>query len=484
MKKNGVFWASLAVTASVAAVGLFFPKTLTAAANGLLEAIVSDFSWLYLSSMFAFVVFALYMAFGRFGGVKLGDDDSTPEHSYVSWFGMLFGAGMGIGLVFWGVAEPLSHYVAFGMNEEAARMAMKKSFMHWGFHPWAGYSILGMALGYFQFRKKAPGMISSVFLPLLGQKGVLGPVGKTIDICAIFATVAGIATSLGQGALQINAGLSYLFGLPANASAQIAIVLAITVVYTWTAISGIDKGIAMLSNVNMALAAILLAGCFAVGPKLMALNILTSATGDYINSFIADSLAVNPFGDNSWLGGWTVFYWAWWIAWGPFVGTFIARISKGRTIREFVAGVILAPSVASLVWFSVFGSLGLSQSGALIQEAAKSAETALFVVLGEYPFGLALSITALLLLCTFFITSANSATFVLAMFSANGELNPPNAKKLAWGVIQALMALSLLLSGGLSALQACSIIAAFPFAIIMLLSCFCLLKAMIEGESP
>ena len=480
MKKNDVFFISLAITVLVVVFGIASPKVFGDIMNNLFGFLVTNFGWMYLMSMFIFVLFAVFMACSKYGNIKLGDDDSTPEYSTLSWFAMLFGAGMGIGLVFWGVAEPLNHYVTFGMTEEAANLAMKKSFMHWGFHPWAGYASIGMALGYFQFRKKAPGMISSIFYPILGEKGINGPIGKLIDISAIFATVAGVATSLGQGALQINGGLNYLFQIPQSNLVQLIIVVVITVIYTWTAVSGIEKGIKALSDINMVLVGVLLGGCFLIGPKIMTLNIFTNATGSYLNDFVRDSLAVNPFGDNKWLGSWTIFYWAWWIAWGPFVGTFIARISKGRTIREFVLGVIFAPSIASLVWFSVFGSLGLSRSSELIQGAIKVTETALFVVLNDYSFGFALSVVAILLLGTFFITSANSATFVLAMFSSNGELNPPNSKKVLWGILQALLAVVLLMSGGLAALQTCSIVAAFPFAIIMVLACYCLFKSLRE----
>ena len=484
MRKNEVFTISLVITALVVAFGMFRPEEFAGTMDALFGFFVGDFSWMYLLSMFIFVVFALCMAFGKYGSTKLGDDDSQPEYSTFSWFAMLFGAGMGIGLVFWGTAEPLNHYVSFGMDEAAANLAMKKSFMHWGFHPWAGYSIVGMALGYFQFRKKAPGMISSIFQPILGDKGINGPIGKAIDIFAVFATVAGIATSLGQGALQINGGLDYLFGIPRTNFVQLIIVLVITVIYTWTAVTGIDKGIKLLSDINMALVGILLFGCFFIGPKIMTLNVFISGTGSYINTFVQDSLWINPFGDNEWLGKWTIFYWAWWIAWGPFVGTFIARISKGRTIREFVLGVIFAPSIASIVWFSVFGSLGLSRESALITEAIKTTETALFVVLNDFnTAGFLLSIVAILLLGTFFITSANSATFVLSMFSSHGDLNPPNTKKVIWGIIQAALALVLLMRGGLGALQTCSIIAAFPFAIIMVLTCYCLVKALVNDKS-
>lgn len=478
MKKNSVFIISLAITAILVALGIIIPNQFSAGMNAAFGFLTDKFSWLYLMSMFIFVAFSLYIAFSKYGKIKLGDDDSKPEHSTASWFAMLFGAGMGIGLVFWGVAEPLNHYVTFGMTPEAANLAMRKSFMHWGFHPWAAYAIIGMALGYFQFRKKAPGMISSIFLPLLGEKGVRGPIGKLIDIFAVFATVAGVATSLGQGALQINGGLNHMFNIPQSFTVQIIIVAIITVIYTWTAVSGIDKGIKALSDINMVLAVTLLAGAFLVGPMLKDMNIFTNSLGDYVGNFIQDSFAINPFGDNSWLSSWTIFYWAWWIAWGPFVGTFIARISKGRTLREFVLGVILAPSLVSIIWFAVFGGLGLNVDNSVIMTAIEKTETALFVVFSEYNLGFILSIVAVLLLSTFFCTSANSATFVLAMFSSDGDLNPSNSKKTLWGILQAVLALVLLMTGGLTALQTCSIVAAFPFAIIMILSCWSLVKAL------
>ncbi len=478
MKKNYVFYISLGITIIIVLFGIISPQNFSNMMSSTFNFLVGNFSWLYLISMFIFVVFSLGIAFSKYGKIKLGDDDSVPEYSTGSWFAMLFGAGMGIGLVFWGVAEPLNHFVNFQNEANPGQIAMQKSFLHWGFHPWAAYAVIGLALGYFQFRKKAPGLISSIFLPILGEKGVRGPIGKLIDICAVFATVAGVATSLGQGTLQINGGLNYLFNIPKNQLVQIIIVVVITIIYTWTAASGIEKGIKLLSDINMILAITILVGTFIIGPKILTLNIFSNTIGNYINDFIKQSFPINPFGDNSWLGSWTIFYWAWWIAWGPFVGTFIARISKGRTIREFVLGVILAPSVVSFIWFSIFGGLGLKLDMSIITEAIKTTETALFVVYNSYPLGMILSIVAVLLLGTFFITSANSATFVLAMFSEDGNLNPSNYKKIIWGVIQAVLALVLLLTGGLSALQTCSIVAAFPFAIIMILSCFCLFKAL------
>lgn len=482
MKKNSVFYISLLITAVIVLLGLIVPDAFASAMNHVKTFLVETFGWFYLIAMFLFVVFSLLIAFSRFGKIKLGPDDSVPEFSNRSWFAMLFGAGMGIGLVFWGVAEPLNHFVTFGGTEQAAQLAMRKSFMHWGFHPWAAYSIVGMALAYFQFRKKTPGLISSIFLPILGEKGVRGPIGKAIDIFAIFATVAGIATSLGQGTLQINSGLNYLFGIPTNLMVQIIIIVGLTIVYTWTAVSGIDKGIAKLSDLNLLLAVLILVGAFLIGPKIMSLNIFTNSFGDYVNNFVSESFAINPFGDNSWLGSWTIFYWSWWIAWGPFVGTFIARISKGRTIKEFVLGVIVAPSMVSFIWFSIFGSLGLNLDAGIINKAKEVTETALFVVLGEYPFGMFFSIIAICLLCTFFITSANSGIFVLSMFSSEGDLNPGNDKKILWGIIQALLALVLLMTGGLDALQTVSIVAALPLTVILLLCAVCLVKALMQEK--
>jgi glycine betaine transporter len=273
-----------------------------------------------------------------------------------------------------------------------------------------------------------------------------------------------------------------LFDIPTTRLVQIIIIVGLTIIYTWTAVSGIDKGIKLLSDINLYLAIALLLGVFLVGPKIMSLNIFTNSFGGYINNIVSESFSINPFGDNSWLGSWTIFYWSWWIAWGPFVGTFIARISKGRTIKEFVLGVIIAPSMVSFIWFSIFGSLGLNLDIGIINKAKEVTETALFVVLAEYSLGMIFSIIAICLLCTFFITSANSGIFVLSMFSSEGDLNPGNDKKILWGVIQALLALVLLMTGGLDALQTCSIVAALPLTVIMLLCAVCLFKALMQEK--
>lgn len=480
---KSVFYISLIIVFIIAVWGLVYSDNFSNVANKLMAFLQNNFGWLYLLSMFIFVLVALFLGFSKYGKIKLGPDDSEPEFSTMSWFAMLFGAGMGIGLVFWGVAEPISHVVSHSQpgSSEAATFAMNASFKHWGFHPWANYSIIGLALAYFQFRKGYPGLISSIFVPLLGEERVRGPIGQTIDILAVFATVAGVATSLGLGTMQINSGMNYVFGLPINAYVQIGIIAVITVLYIGTAVAGIEKGIKLLGDINLYIAGSLILLTFLIGPKVLMMNAFSEGLGTYLNNFIVDSLHLNIIGDNSWVNGWTIFYWAWWIAWAPFVGSFIARISKGRTVKEFVLGVICAPALASFVWFAIFGGLGISLVDIIgveqLTEVTKVPETALFVAYSQYNFGTILSIITLVLLCTFFVTSANSATFVLGMYTSGGDLNPSTNKKVLWGVVQSLLATALLLSGGLVALQTASIAAAFPFIFIMLFACISIFKA-------
>jgi len=484
-KKNSniVFYISLVVVLLICLWGIALPKNFEAVANTLFNFLTVKFGWFYLISMFFFVVFMLTIAFSKFGKIRLGPDDSKPEYSNISWFSMLFSAGMGVGLVFWGVAEPLNHFIGpkAGIvpgTAEAADFAIFASFMHWGIHPWANYAVIALSLAYMQFRKNKPGLISSIFIPLIGEEMVKGPIGKIIDILAIFATVAGVATSLGLGTLQINSGMNYLFGLPMNNFVQISIIVIVTILFMASAISGLDKGIKILSNTNVALAGALMILTLILGPTLAIINSFTNGLGMYLNNIVGDSLAIQAFGDNGWVNGWRIFYWAWWIAWAPFVGVFIARISRGRTIKEFILGTTLIPAVGSFIWFSIFGATGLSLGTEVAAEAVKVTETAFFVVMSHIPLGSVISFVAVTLLCTFFVTSADSATFVLGMMSMNGNLNPTTKRKLVWGFIQSLMAAALMLAGGLKMLQTASIAAAFPFAIVMILACFALIKVL------
>jgi glycine betaine transporter len=478
-KSDKVFIISLIVVFGIVAWGLISSSTFESAANQAFSFLVTKFGWFYMLAMTLFVVFAIWIAFSKYGKIKLGADDSKPDYGFVSWFAMLFSAGMGIGLVFWGVAEPLNHYVApLGMEggtQAAANFSMMKSFMHWGLHPWANYSVLALALAYMQFRKGKPGLISSIFIPLIGEERANGWLGKTIDILTIFATVAGVATSLGLGTLQINSGLNFLFGVPEVAGIQILIVVIVTILFMLSAVTGLDKGIKFLSNLNVSIAGVLLILSIIIGPTLLIFTNLGSGIVSYAKDLVLD---INPFGKDPWYGSWTVFYWAWWIAWAPFVGTFIARISKGRTIREFIFGVLAAPTLASFLWFATFGTMGIFKGPEVAARAIEKTETALFVVMQQYPLGSIISFVAVLLLCTFFVTSADSATFVLGMMSSNGDLNPTTKRKLIWGSIQSALALSLMLAGGLKMLQTASIVAAFPFAFVMLFAMVSIVKVL------
>lgn len=487
LRNNMVFIISIAFTIIIVLWGIIAQESFENFADSLLRFLTNNFGWLYLISMLMFVIFAVCIALSKYGNIKLGPDDCKPEFSNSSWFAMLFGAGMGIGLVFWGLSEPISHFVnpPGGLEPgsiEAADFALKTSYMHWGIHAWGSYSIIGLALAYFQFRKNKPGLISSIFIPLFGEERIKGAIGKLIDIFAVFATVAGVATSLGLGTLQINSGLNYLFNVPETSLVQIGIIIVITVITIWTAVSGIEKGIKALGDINLYLAFGLLILVFILGPTLPIMNNFTNGIGLYINDFFKDSLSISAFGDNSWVNGWRIFYWAWWIAWAPFVGSFIARISKGRTIREFIIGVIIVPSIVSTIWIAAFGSLGLNLIGEMglkgLSEVAQFPEMALFKVIEYYPLSKVISFITLILLTTFFITSSNSATFVLGMFTSHGDLNPNKSKKFLWGIAQALLATALLLSGGLEALQTISVAAAFPFIFVMILAMVSISKSL------
>ena len=481
-KNNCVFIISLILTSVVVVTGIVSPNMFEKISRSMFNIVINNFSWVYIIGMLVLVFFALFLAFSKYGNIRLGNDTDRPEFSNLSWFSMLFGAGMGIGLVFFGSVEPMKHFIApIGAqpgSSEAVKFAMQQSYIHWGLHPWAAYSIMGLALAYFQFRKGAPGLISSIFLPILGEKGVRGPIGKTIDILAVFTTVTGIATSLGMGTMQIAGGLEYMFNIENTIKTQIVIIAITTVLYIISSTSGLDKGIKMLSNVNLSLAVFLLIGAIFVGPKLDMIKNLGNGGVAYLTEFISQSLYMDP--TKAWIGEWRVFYWALWIAWIPFVGIFIARISKGRTIREFIIGVTIAPALACIIWFTVFGTLGMNLGAEFAATATSVTETALFKVFSNYQFGNILSIVAMILLCTFFVSSADSATYVLGMFTSDGDLNPSNGKKIVWGIIQAGMAISLLLSGGLKTLQTVSIVSAFPFTIIVSISIISIVKALRE----
>lgn len=486
-KLGSVFYISVIVVSLFVLWGFISPENLAEQATNALTFTTGAFGWFYLLVTFTFLAFAFYLAFGPYGRIKLGDEDEEPEYSYYTWFAMLFSAGMGIGLVFWGVAEPIYHFVTppvgtiDGETPEAARLALRYSFFHWGLHPWAIYTIIALALAYSQFRKGESGLISSTFRPLIGDK-VEGPIGKGIDTFAAIATAFGVATSLGLGTLQINGGLSYVLGIPNTVLVQMLIILIVTILYMLSATTGLNKGIRYLSNLNLGLAGGLLLFVILAGPTSFIVDAFTTTIGGYIGDIIPMSFRLTPFSQGTWVGAWTLFYWAWWISWAPFVGTFIARVSRGRTIKEFVLGVLLVPSVLGGLWFSAFGGTALFfdlfEGKGISEAVSNDVTTALFITLEQLPLGTILATLATLLIITFFITSADSATFVLGMLTSKGVLNPANTTKLIWGFLQSSIAAVLLWSGGLEGLQTASIVAALPFSVIMLLMVFSLRKAL------
>ena len=481
-----VFTVSLCIAIAFLLWGALMPNHL-ASVTGTIQAYLLDtFGWFYLLSALGLLLCAIYFIFSPYGSIPLGPDDAKPEFPLVTWFAMLFCAGMGIGLVFWGVAEPSAHFYdpprGLGETSEAARLAIRYSFFHWGLHPWGIYTIVALCLAYAQFRKQDPGLISHSCRALLGQK-VDGFWGHVVDSIAVFATVFGVATSLGFGAMQISGGLSYLFGIPNTVITQLSLIVIVTILYMLSAQTGLQRGIKYLSNLNMVLAISLMVFLFSLGPTQFIMEVFTSTLGGYIQHLPVMSLDLGLFQDSEWIHNWTLFYWAWWIAWAPFVGTFIARISKGRTIREFVLGVLLVPTVFCAMWFSVFGGTAISlemfhQAGLKAVIDDQGMEVALFTLLEQFPLGAVMSCLAMFLIATFFITSADSATFVLGTLTTHGNLNPPNSVKLTWGLIQSVAAAVLLWSGGLKALQTGSILAAFPFAFIILLMVWSLLRAL------
>ena len=500
-----VFWVAAILSAVFVAWGVFFADSLAAVFDAVLfDYLIPNFGWVFILSSFGFLAFSVYLAVSRYGRIRLGGDDERPEFRTVSWVAMMFSAGMGIGLMFYGVAEPMSHMGSppFGLAEPntkgAAQVAMEYSYFHWAMHPWAIYAVVGLALAYFCFRKGMPNLISTAFYPLLGDR-VYGPVGKTIDILAIFATLFGSATSLGLGALQINQGLDVLFGVGGENAVGLAIVViaVLTICFVLSAISGVHRGIQWLSNTNMILAVFLLFFLFVLGPTVFILDTFVQSIGSYLANIIPMSFRTASYGDSAFVSGWTVFYWAWWISWAPFVGTFIARISRGRTIREFVVGVILVPSVVSFVWFADLGgtAIDLQLSGAADIAGPVSAGNqpgALFLTLQQFPLFWLMALIVVILVALFFISGADAASVVMGMLSSKGNLHPRAWNIVMWGTFTGAAAAICLLAGAIqgsvsaaiTALQSVAIASAAPFVLILIGLCFSIMRALREERVP
>jgi len=459
--------------------------------------IANQAGWFFVLATNLILGFTIYLVFSRFGDIRLGGRDAKPDFSRLGWFAMLFSAGMGIGLLFYSVAEPMYHLLtpphgAKAGSVVAAEDAMKTTFLHWGLHAWAIYALVGLALAYFAFNRNQALSIRSVFYPLLGER-VNGGWGHAIDILATVATLFGVATSLGLGASQVNAGLSHLFGVPETHFVQILLITGITAIATVSVVAGLDKGIKRLSEFNMLAAVALLLFVLFVGPTLFILNGFVENIGQYLNDFFYLAFWNETYSGGSWQNGWTVFYWGWWIAWSPFVGMFIARISRGRTIREFVAGVLLVPTLMTFVWLSVFGDsalyIELFGGGGMAEAVSQNIPRSLFFFLEKLPSAAgytnfpvwlvtAASLLATLVIITFFVTSSDSGSLVIDMITAGGNPNPPVAQRIFWAVTEGVVAAALLIAGGLSALQTAAIATGLPFTLLLLLMVFSLYRGL------
>jgi len=474
-------------------VGVTMPESFGLGAERVFDYMIESWGWSFILGASLFLLIILYLLFSRVGDIKLGADDEKPAYSNIAWFSMLFSCGMGIGLLFWGVSEPIWHYIWPLYDEaataEAVRSAMRYSFFHWGFHPWAVYAVVAGSLAYFTYRKGLPMLLSSCLEPILGRKGIEGPWGILINIIGVFATLFGLATSLGLGAMQIGAGLENLFGFESGETVWVIIVLTITLAAVISTITGIDRGIKWLSQINIIVAVLLMLLIFIIGPTLFILQVFTQTTGGYLQNILNMSFDMDAsgIGTEGWLGSWTIFYWAWWIAWAPFVGTFIARISRGRTIRNFIIGVLLVPVFVSMVWFSVFGGSALYVEhfgdGGIADAVSADSALGFFALLGQFPLSTLLIFVAVISVAIFFITSSDSGTYVIGMLTSGGNLIPPMPLRIIWGIGEGSIAAILLFTGGLGALQTASIVGGFPFMIIMFLMLYCFLKSL-YSENP
>ncbi|UOR10363.1 BCCT family transporter [Halobacillus amylolyticus] len=485
---NPVFLVSAIIVGILVIIGAVNPSGFGAVASTLFDFTTTNFGWFYLIAVFVFVFFLFALAISKYGKIRLGPPDSRPEYPFFTWIGMLFSAGFGAGLVFWGVAEPMSHFFNTpfadleAQTEEAARVAMGYAFFHWGVSQWSVFAIVGLLIAFLQFRKNRDGLISTAVEPVVGKnKGIK----HTIDSLAVIATVMGIATSLGLGILQMNGGLNAVFNVPNSIWVQLVITGVLLALYLTSSSTGLDKGIKWLSNLNLGLCLLLLAFVFIAGPTVFILNTFTLGLGDYFANYITYSLRLTPYKGGTWLQDWTIFYWAWAIAWSPFVGAFVARVSRGRTIREFVVGVLIVPPLIACLWIATFGGTALNSdlmNGTNIAEVVNSDLTlALFETYNYLPMTDILSILSIALIATFLITSADSATYILASMTAEGSLVPPLIAKMVWGVLMAAIAAVLLVAGGLDALQTASLVSALPFAVILFIFMYAFMK-MIRHE--
>jgi choline/carnitine/betaine transport len=471
--------------------------------------ILTNFKWYYLALLSAVLCLLLYISVSRFGTLKLGAHDDQPEFSFGSWIAMLFSAGMGIGLIFWSVAEPMLHYAdnpfSKGLTDEAASMAMRITLFHWGLHPWAIFTLIGLSLAYFAYRKGLPLALRSLLYPLIGDR-IYGWIGHVVDIMGVAITAFGVSQSLGLGVAQINTGLHQVFDVPVSIGLQLSIILVVTIIASISLLAGLSKGMKRISTLNMYMSILLMLIVLVIGPTRYILNLMFESTGDYVQNLVGLSLWMDTQKDTQWQNWWTAFYWPWWMTWGPFVGLFIARISKGRTIRELIVGALVVPTLVTILWMSVFGGAALKseqterqqfqkavagteqvqeqatfEGGTILLATKKEPTAAMFTLLGKLDgplIGGALSIFVCLLLAVHFVTTADAGTQVLCTLNAMGSTNPPNWIRLLWCVLEGGVAAGLLLAGGLKAIQMASIAAGLPIAILMMVMSYTLIRSL------
>jgi len=480
--------------------------------KGASDAILDHLKWFYLALVSAILGLLVYIAFSRYGTLKLGRPDEKPEFSFAAWIAMLFSAGMGVGLIFWSVAEPVLHYASNpftpGLTDQAASMAMRITLLHWGLHPWAIFTVIGLGLAYFAYREGLPLALRSILYPIIGNR-IYGPIGHTVDIIGGAVTAFGVSQSLGLGVEQINMGMHQVFGTPVTLSFKLSIIAVVTVIASISLVAGVSRGMKRLSTLNMWISLGLMLVVLALGPTNYIMNLLFESAGDYAQNIIGMSFWTDAQADSSWQKSWTAFYWPWWMTWGPFVGLFIARISRGRTIRELVFSALLVPTLVTILWMAVFGGAALKdeqqvrhayqalpvaeqaaagafQGGPILEATRKETTTAMFTLLDRLDgptLGAILSVIICLLLAVHFVTAADAGTQVLCMLNSLGSIDPPNWIRVLWCVLEGAIAASLVIAGGLLAIQMASIVVGLPIAFYMLLAGYSLMRSLFASDA-
>lgn len=491
-----IFVTAVLVTLLLALWSMLFTEQVSAVFSMIFDFFTNQLGFTFVFFSLGVILVCVFVAVSPYGKIKLGDDDAVPEYSNISWFSMIFAAGMGIGLVFWSVAEPVSHFLVPPFSDpaspEATTEALKYTFLHWGIHPWALYAAVALPMAYFHFRKKLPLLISSSFYPFLGEKALKGGVSKGIDTFTVILILIGVATSFGLGALQIQSGLDFVFGLSGGTVMAIAIVIVCTVLFVLSSSAGVDKGMKLLSNTNTVIVfAVMLFVLFA-GPTRYIFNLTLESIGAYLSGFISMSFFTDANGvvaehtGSNWVGAWTVFYWAWWITWTPFVGSFVAQISKGRTIRQFIFAILIVPTVMSCIWFGIMGGTGLNlellSPGSIAPEDVVDTNSAVFRMLDHLPLSQIISVLVMLSLTVFFLTSADAGVQVVSTMSARGRVYNGKIVKIVWGAILGLLAIMFIITGGLSAVQSLSFAFSFPFMIIIVIMLIGFIKNLLKEE--